>query len=149
MPGKYFGELTVGQKFKHSLGRTVTEADNTLFCGMTMNSQPLHLNEDVASRSQFGRRIMNGIFTMGLVVGLTVNDLTDGTLVANLSYDHVVHPLPMFPGDTLYAETEVLEKRESNSKPDRGIVRFKHIGRNQTGQVVIELERTAMIFKGT
>lgn len=147
MAGKFFDELQVGMTFKHGQGRTVSETDNLLFCGMTMNSQPLHVNEDFASKSDFGTRIMNGIFTMGLVVGLTVNDLTDGTLVANLSYDHVVHPRPTFHGDTIYAETEVLEKRASKSKPDRGIVRFKHWGRNQRGEVVVELERTALIKK--
>lgn len=147
MPGKYFDELTVGQKFKHTQGRTITEMDNVMFCALTMNAQPLHVNEDFAAHSQFGKRIVNGIFTLGLVVGLTVNDLTDGTLVANLSYDHVAHPKPTFHGDTIYVETEVLEKRESKSKSDRGIVRFKHWGRNQKGEVVVELERTALLFK--
>lgn len=147
MAGKFFEELEVGMTFKHGQGRTVSEMDNLLFCGLTLNAQPLHVNEDFASKSEFGARIMNGIFTMGLVVGLTVNDLTDGTLVANLSYDHVVHPRATFHGDTIYAETEVLEKRASKSKPDRGIVRFKHWGRNQRGEVVVELERTALIKK--
>ncbi len=147
MAGKYFEELEVGMKFKHGQGRTVSESDNLLFCGMTMNTQPLHVNQDFASKSQFGARIMNGIFTMGLVVGLTVHDLTDGTLVANLSYEHVMHPRPTFHGDTIYAETEVLEKRESQSKPDRGIVRMKHWGKNQRGEVVVELERSVMLFK--
>lgn len=147
MAGKFFEELEVGMTFKHGQGRTVSEMDNLLFCGLTLNAQPLHVNEDFAAKSQFGTRIMNGIFTMGLVVGLTVNDLTDGTLVANLSYDHVVHPRPTFHGDTVYAETEVIEKRESKSKPDRGIVRFKHWGKNQRGEVIVELERTALILK--
>jgi acyl dehydratase len=147
MAGKYLEDLQVGMKIKHRQGRTVSEMDNLLFCGLTLNAQPLHVNEDYASRSQFGTRIMNGIFTMGLVVGLTVNDLTDGTLIANLSYDHVVHPRPTFHGDTIYAETEVVEVRESQSKPDRGIVRFKHRGLNQHGQVVVELERTALVQK--
>ena len=147
MAGKFFQDLEVGMTFKHGQGRTVSEMDNMLFCGMTLNAQPLHVNEDFAAKSQFGTRIMNGIFTMGLVVGLTVNDLTDGTLVANLSYDHVVHPRPTFHGDTVYAETEVIEKRESKSKPDRGIVRFKHWGKNQRGEVIVELERTALILK--
>ena len=147
MAGKFFQDLEVGMTFQHKQGRTVSETDNLLFCGMTMNSQPLHVNEDFASKTEFGTRIMNGIFTMGLVIGLTVNDLTDGTLVANLSYEHVVHPRPTFHGDTIYAETEVLEKRESKSKPDRGIVRFKHWGKNQRGEVVVEIERTALIKK--
>ncbi len=147
MPGKFFEDLEVGQKIRHAQGRTITEMDNTLFCALTMNTQPLHLNEDFAARTQFGRRIVNGIFTMGLVVGLTVSDLTEGTVVANLGYDHVQHPYPVFHGDTVYVETEVLEKRESSSKPDRGIVRLRHTGRKPDGTVVCELERTVMFLK--
>jgi acyl dehydratase len=147
MAGKYFEEFEVGSTLKHSLGRTITETDNVLFSALTMNSQPLHLNQDFASKTQFGRCIVNGIFTLGLAVGLTVPDLTEGTLVANLSYESVKHPQPMFPGDTLYVETEVLSKRESTSKPDRGIVRFHHVGRNQDGMVVIEFERTVLVLK--
>ncbi len=147
MTGKYFEELEVGQQIKHALGRTVTEMDNTLFCTLTMNPQPLHLNEDFARKTQFGQRIVNGIFTMGLVVGLTVSELTEGTVVANLGYDRVMHPNPVFHGDTVYVETEVLEKRESNSKPDRGIVRLKHVGRKPDGTVVCELERTVMFLR--
>lgn len=147
MPGKYFDELNPGDHFKHALGRTVTEADNTLFCALTMNTQPLHVNEDFAAKTQFGQRIVNGIYTLGLVVGLTVADLTEGTIVANLGYERVVHPNPVFHGDTIYVETDVLDKRESASKPDRGLVRLKHTGRKQDGVVVIELERTAMFLK--
>lgn len=147
MPGKYFEELNVGDHFRHAQGRTVTEMDNTLFCALTMNTQPLHLNEDFAAQTQFGRRIVNGIFTLGLVVGLTVSDLTEGTVVANLGYDRVVHPNPVFHGDTLYVETDVLEKRESRSHPDRGIVRLKHTGRKADGTVVVELERTVLFLK--
>lgn len=147
MAGKYFEELEVGAVINHSLGRTITEMDNVLFTALTMNTQPLHLNEDFAQTTQFGRRIVNGIFTLGLAVGITVPELTEGTLVANLSYESVKHPHPMFHGDTLYLETEVLSKRESRSKPDRGIVRFRHIGRNQAGTVVIDFERTALVLK--
>jgi acyl dehydratase len=147
MPGKFFNELQSGQHFKHTQGRTITEMDNVLFSALTMNSQPLHINEDFASRTQFGKRIVNGIFTLGLAVGLTVADLTEGTIIANLGYDHVTHPNPLFHGDTLYVETEVLEKRDSQSKPDRGIVRLKHTGRNQDGTVVIEFERTVLFLK--
>jgi acyl dehydratase len=147
MPGKYFEELEVGMRFKHSLGRTITETDNILFSTLTMNPQPLHLNEDFASKTQFGQRIVNGIFTLGLVVGLSVSDLTDGTIVANLAYDHVAHPRPVYHGDTIYVETEVLEKRDSASKPDRGIVRLKQTGHNQNGEAVIELERTVLFLK--
>ncbi|MBK9233978.1 MAG: MaoC family dehydratase [Anaerolineae bacterium] len=147
MTGKYFDELTVGMRIQHSLGRTVTEMDNVLFSALTMNSQPLHLNEDFASRTSFGQRIVNGIFTLGLVVGLTVPELTEGTIVANLSYERVTHPRPVFHGDTIYVETEVLEMRASASKPDRGLVRLRHIGKNQAGMVVIELERTVLFLK--
>ncbi len=147
MPGKYYEELEVGARFQHKLGRTVTEMDNVLFSALTMNTQPLHVNEDFASKTQFGQRLVNGIFTMGLVVGLAVSDLTEGTIVANLGYDKVVHPHPVFHGDTIYAETEVLEKRESKSNPERGIVRLKQTGRNQNGGVVVELERTVMFLK--
>jgi acyl dehydratase len=147
MPGKYFEDLEVGQRIRHASGRTVTETDNVLFCALTMNTQPLHLNEDYASRTEFGQRIVNGIFTLGLVVGLTVAELTEGTIVANLGYEKVVHPNPVFHGDTITVETEVLDKRESRSKPDRGVVRLKHIGRKQGGAVVIELERSVMFLK--
>jgi acyl dehydratase len=147
MAGKYFEDLQVGMKFKHSAGRTITEMDNVLFSALTMNPQPLHINEDFASKTQFGQRIVNGIFTLGLAVGLTVADLTEGTLVANLGYESVKHPHPMFHGDTLYVETEVVDKRESRSRPDQGLVRFRHVGRNQQGVVVIEFERTALMLK--
>jgi acyl dehydratase len=147
MPGKYFDDLTVGDRIRHTQGRTITEMDNTLFCALTMNTQPLHLNEDFAAQTVFKQRIVNGIFTMGLVVGLTVSDLTEGTVVANLGYDKVNHPNPVFHGDTIYVETEVLEKRESQSKPDRGIVRLKHTGRKPDGTIVVELERTVLFLK--
>ncbi|MBX3081289.1 MAG: MaoC family dehydratase [Anaerolineae bacterium] len=147
MPGKYYEEFEVGMTFNHHLARTVTEADNVLFSALTMNTQPLHINEDYASKTQFGQRIVNGIFTLGLVVGITVPDLTDGTIVGNLGYDKVRHPQPVFHGDTIYVETEVLEKRESKSNPERGLVTFRHRGRNQHGVIVIELERTALFLK--
>ncbi len=147
MPGKYFEDLEVGQRFRHPTGRTVTEMDNVLFCALTMNTQPLHLDANFAAGTQFGQRIVNGLFTLGLVVGLTVAEITEGTVVANLGYDKVVHPAPVFHGDTIYAETEVLEKRESRSHPDRGIVRLKHVGRKPDGTVVVEFERTAMFYK--
>ncbi len=145
MPGKTYDQLAVGQVIRHTLGRTLTEMDNVLFSALTMNPQPLHLNEDYAARTEFGQRIVNGIFTLGLAVGLTVADLTEGTLIANLGYDAVKHPRPMFHGDTLYIETEVLDKRPSKSRPGQGLVRFKHTGRNQHGDVVIEFERTALM----
>ena len=146
MPGKYFDELEVGMKFKHG-GRTVTEMDNVLFSALTMNTQPLHINEDFASKTEFGQRLVNGVFTFGLVVGLTVAELTEGTIVANLGYDKIVHPNPVFHGDTLYVESEVLEKRLSKSRPETGVVRLKHRGRNQHGAVVVEFERTVLFLR--
>ncbi len=147
MPGKFFEDLEVGARFRHATGRTVTETDNTLFCALTMNTQPLHINADFAAQTQFGQRIVNGLYTLALVVGLSVAELSEGTIVANLGYDKVVHPNPVFHGDTLYAETEVLDKRESASKPDRGVVRLRQVGRKADGTVVVELERTAMFLK--
>jgi itaconyl-CoA hydratase len=145
--GKYFEELEIGMVYQHALGRTLTETDNVLFNSLTMNTQPLHLNEDFASRTEFKHRIVNGIFSLGLVVGITVNDLTAGTIVANLSYEDIQHPHPLFYGDTLYVVTEVISKRESKSKPDRGIVSLKHIGRNQDGLVCLTVTRTALFLK--
>ncbi|MCB0002286.1 MAG: MaoC family dehydratase [Anaerolineae bacterium] len=147
MAGKYFEDLHVNQVIKHSNGRTVTEMDNVLFSALTMNTQPLHLNEDFASRTEFGHRIVNGLFTLALATGLTVADLTEGTIVANLGYENVRHPHPMFHGDTLYVETLVMDMRESRSRPNAGIVRFHHTGRNQHGVTVLEFERTALILK--
>ena len=147
MSGRYYEELEVGQRIEHRNGRTLTEMDNVLFNALTMNTQPLHLNEEFAKTTQFGQRIVNGIFTMGLVVGLTIADLTEGTIVANLGYEQVVHPNPAFHGDTITVETEVLDKRESRSNPDRGIVRLKHIGRKQDGSIVVELERSVLFLK--
>ncbi|GAB4399149.1 MAG: MaoC family dehydratase [Anaerolineales bacterium] len=147
MPGKFFDELQVGQHFHHANGRTLTEMDNTLFSMMTMNPQPLHTNADFAAKTQFGQRIVNGLFTLGLVTGLTVAELTDGTIIANLGYDKVIHPNPAFHGDTIYAESEVLEKRDSKSRPEAGIVRLKHWGKKPDGTVVVEFERTVLFLK--
>jgi acyl dehydratase len=147
MSGKYFDELEVGQRIVHARARTVTEADNVLFSGLTMNTQPLHLDEEFAKKSQFGHRIVNGIFTFGVVIGITVTDLTEGTIVANLGYEKVNHPAPVFAGDTISVETEVLEKRASDTKADRGIVKLRHLGKNQKGEVVVEVERVVLFLK--
>ena len=149
MPGKYFEELEVGQKFSHPNGRTVTEMDNVLFSMLTMNTQPLHSNQDFSSKTQFGQRIVNGVFMLGLIVGLSVPELTEGTIIATLGYDRVLSPNPTFHGDTVYAESEVLEKRDSKSRTDVGIVRLKHWGRKPDGTLVIEFERTVMFLKKT
>jgi itaconyl-CoA hydratase len=147
MAGMYFEDLPVGKIIKHELGRTVTETDNTLFSMLTMNLQPLHTNEDFASKTEFGQRIVNGIFTLGVVVGITVNDITAGTIIANLGYENIKHPNPMFHGDTVYVETEVTGSRESKSRPDTGIVTMKHTGRKQNGDVVVEVTRSALFLK--
>jgi acyl dehydratase len=145
--GKYFDDLQVGMVISHDLGRTITEADNVLFSSLTMNPQPLHINEDFSSKTEFGQRIVNGIFTLGVVIGITVPELTQGTIVANLGYENVSHPHPLFHGDTVYVETTITSKRESKSRPTCGIVTMKHIGRNQHGTVVIEVTRSALFLK--
>ncbi len=147
MPGKYYEDLEPGTTFQHTLGRTLTEADNVLFCSMTMNTQPLHINEDFASKTEYGRRIVNGLLTMSLVIGMTVSDLTDGTIIANLGYENIKHPKPVFHGDTIYAETVVVSKRESKSRPNCGIVTLTHYGKNQDGVVVVEVTRSALFLK--
>lgn len=145
--GKYYEELEVGTLIKHELGRTLTEMDNVLFSSLTMNTQPLHINEDFAAKTDYGKRIVNGIFTLGVVVGITVGELTAGTIIANLGYESVNHPHPMFHGDTLYVETEILKKRDSRSRPNAGIITMKHIGHNQDGIACIEVTRSALFLK--
>lgn len=145
--GLYYEDLPVGKLIEHQLGRTITESDNVMFSMLTMNLQPLHTNEDFASKTQFGQRIVNGIFTMGVVVGITVNDITTGTIIANLGYEDVKHPNPVFHGDTVYVKTEVLAARESKSRPDTGIVTMKHIAHNQHGDTVVEVTRSALFLK--
>ena len=147
MPGKYYDDLEPGMIIKHELARTITEADNVLFCSLTMNTQPLHINEDFAAKTQFKQRIVNGLLTMSLVVGISVNDLTIGTIIANLGYENVSHPAPVFHGDTIYVETTVVSRRESKSRPDTGVVTLKHIGRNQDDVVVCEVTRSALFLK--
>ena len=117
--GLYYEEFEVGQTFEHEPGRTITESDNVLFCAMTMNNQPLHLDEEYAKGTMFGQRVVNGLLTFSLAVGLSVPDLTEGTIVANLGYDDVRHPKPVFHGDTVRVKSEVLSKRLT-SKPGRG-----------------------------
>jgi acyl dehydratase len=147
MAGKYYEDLEVGVVVKHDLGRTLTEMDNMLFSSLTMNTQPLHINEDFASKTQFGQRIVNGIFTLGVVVGISVPDLTQGTIIANLGYENITHPHPLFHGDTIYVETEVLTKRESRTHSDRGVITMKHTGRNQNGVTCIEVTRAVLFLK--
>ncbi|MBL8134913.1 MAG: MaoC family dehydratase [Anaerolineae bacterium] len=147
MAGKYYDELEPGQVIRHALGKTITEAEHILFCAMTMNQQPLHINEDFASRTEYGQRLVNGLLTMSLVVGISVADTTEGTIIANLGYENVRHPRPVFHGDTIYAETTVVAKRESRSRPNTGIVTLTHVGHNQRGEIVVEVTRSALFLK--
>ncbi|WP_431470264.1 MaoC family dehydratase [Sphingosinithalassobacter sp. LHW66-3] len=145
MPGRFYDEWQVGDLIAHDLRRTVTETDNLLFTTMTHNSQPLHLDAEAAKASEFGRILVNGTFTFSLMVGITVGDTTAGTLVANLGYDKLVMPKPVFIGDTLRAESEVVEMRPSNSRPGQGIVTWKHRMLNQRDEVVCECLRSALL----
>lgn len=147
MGGKYFDELEVGAVFRHQVTRTVTEMDNVLFTTLTMNVQPLHLDEEFAKGSIFGQRLVNSIFTLGLVVGLSVADTTLGTTVGNLGFEQVEFPKPVFHGDTIRVETEVVDKRESRSRPTTGVVWFEHRGYNQRGELVCRAKRAGMILK--
>ena len=147
MAGKYFEELTVGMAFEHEPGRTVTEADNLLFTALTMNPQPLHLDAEFAKNSIHGRILVNSIFTLGLVVGLSVGDTTLGTTLGNLGFDKTTFPNPVFVGDTLRAATTVVDRRASRTKPDRGIVTFEHRATNQRGEVVCSCRRGAMMMR--
>ncbi|MEM1433194.1 MAG: MaoC family dehydratase [Pseudomonadota bacterium] len=147
MSGKYFDELEVGDRFLHTPHRTVTETDNLLFTTLTHNLQPLHFDAEFAKGTQHGQVLVNSIFTLGLLVGLSVRDTTLGTTLGNLGFDQTTFPHPVFIGDTLAAESEVLEKRASRSKPDRGIVTFEHTARNQDGVVVCRCVRGAMMMR--
>jgi itaconyl-CoA hydratase len=147
LAGRFYDDLKVGLLIKHEMGRTVTEMDNVLFSSLTLNTQPLHINEDFAARTEFGQRIVNGLFSLALVVGISVPDLTQGTIVANLGYEKIAHPHPLYHGDTLYVETEIVGKRESQSRPNQGLVTMKHTGRNQHGVVCVEVTRTALFHK--
>ena len=147
MAGKYFEELEVGSVFEHQPARTVTETDNLIFSTLTMNPQPLHLDAEFAAETQFGQRLVNSIFTLGLVIGLSVGDTTLGTTIGNLGFEKTEFPAPVFLGDTIRAVTEVLEKRESRSKPDRGIVTFEHRGFNQRDELVCRCVRLGMMLR--
>ncbi|MES1202380.1 MAG: MaoC family dehydratase [Pseudomonadota bacterium] len=148
MPGLYWDELSVGQVFKHGISRTVTEADNVFFSALTHNPALLHLDEEYCrTQTEFGRRIVNSCFTLGLMVGISVNDTTHGTAVANLGWDEVRFPKPVFHGDTLRIETEVLELRESKSRPDQGIVVYQHRAFNQHGELVAHCKRSGLQLK--
>ena len=147
MAGLYFEDFAVGQTFAHDVTRTVTEMDNMLFSCLTMNPQPLHIDADFASRSEFGRPLVNSLFTLGLLIGLTVSDTTLRTTVANLGMRDVAFPHPVFQGDTVKASTTVLSLRPSKSRPHAGLVEFEHIARNQDGTIVCRCLRAALMHR--
>lgn len=147
MPGRYFDEWKVGDRIAHALTRTVTETDNVLISTLTHNPQPLHLDYQAASESEFGMPLVNSVFTFGLMIGVSVADTTMGTLVANLGYDALKFPNPVFIGDTLRSETECIAARESKSRPNAGIVTWAHRSFNQRGELVCECTRTALLLK--
>jgi acyl dehydratase len=147
MAGRHYDEWAVGDRLTHDIRRTVTETDNLLFSTMTHNPQPLHLDSEAAKASEFGQILVNGTFTFALMIGLSVGDTTLGTLVANLGYDKVVMPNPVFIGDTLRAETEVVALKDSKSRPTAGIVTFQHVLLNQGDQVVCQCLRPALLHR--
>jgi len=147
MAGRTFEQWKIGDHIAHALSRTVTEADNLLITTLTHNAQPLHLDAAYAAGTEFGRIVVNGLFTFSLMVGVSVADTTLGTLVANLGYDKVTMPKPVFIGDTLKIETEVVDLRASKSRPNAGIVTFRHRAFNQHGEMVCEALRTALVLR--
>ena len=144
MTGVWFDELSVGQRFEHATRRTITETDNVLFTAMTHNPAQLHLDEEYMKGTEFGQRVVNSAFTLGLMVGISVGDTTLGTGVANLGWDEVRFPKPVFHGDTIRVETEVLELRESKSRPDQGVVVFAHRAYNHRGELVASCKRAGL-----
>jgi acyl dehydratase len=147
MAGKYFEQFEVGQGFNHALTRTVTEMDNTLFSLLTLNPQPLHIDAHFVAQTEFGQRIFNSLYTLGVMIGMTVYDTTLGATVANLGMTDVTFPKPVFHGDTLRATTRVLSKRESKSRPNAGIVEFEHHALNQNGDTIGQCRRIALMHK--
>lgn len=147
MAGLHYEEFSVDQEFVHPWSRTVTEMDNTLFSLLTMNPQPLHIDAHFSAQTEWGQRLFNSLYTLGILVGMTVNDTTLGTTVANLGMDDVRFPKPVFHGDTLRARTRVVSMRESKSRPDAGLVEFEHTALNQRDEVVATCRRTALMRK--
>ena len=146
MPGLYFEQFIVGRTFAHEIRRTVTDMDNMLFSSLTYNPAALHIDHDAATRTEFGKPLMNSIFTLGLVIGLSIQDTTFGTTVANLGMTDTTFPKPVFAGDTIRAETMVMALRPSNSRPGQGIVTFEHIGLNQRDEIVCRTLRAALML---
>jgi len=147
MAGLYFEDFTVGQEFRHALTRTVTEMDNTMFSLLTLNPQPLHIDAHFAAKTEFGQRIFNSLYTLGIMIGMTVYDTTLGTTVANLGMTDVRFPKPVFHGDTLRATTTVISLRDSKSRPEAGIVEFEHHALNQNDEIVGSCRRMALMHR--
>ena len=147
MAGLYFEEFEVGQVFEHAITRTVTEMDNVLFSSLTYNPQPLHIDRDFASRTEWKQPLVNSLFTLGLMIGVSVHETTLGTTIGNLGMTDVKFPKPVFHGDTLKMRSEIVSKRESKSRPEAGIVEFKHQAYNQRGELVAECTRQAFMHK--
>lgn len=147
MSGRYLEDFEVGTEFVHAPSRTVTESDNVLFCSITMNPQPLHLNQEFAQETPHGRVVVNGIYTLGLVLGLSVHDTTLGTTLGNLGFGELSFDAPVYVGDTITAVTRILGVRPSSSRPDRGVVEFEHRGLNQRGDVVLRCRRAGMMMR--
>ncbi|MGV7121297.1 MaoC family dehydratase [Sphingopyxis sp. 550A] len=145
--GKYYEELEPGKVFKHSITRTVTEHDNLVFSSLTYNSAWLHLDEEYCKTTMYGQRLVNSLFTLALVCGVTVGDTTLGTTLGNLGFSDVKFPKPVFFGDTIYTETEIISRRESKSMPHAGIVEFETRGHNQRDELVVSLRRTGLMLK--
>ncbi|MDP6389743.1 MAG: MaoC family dehydratase [Alphaproteobacteria bacterium] len=147
MAGLYYEEFEIGMEFKHEITRTVTEMDNVMYCALTHNPQPLHLDEEFAKQTEFGQRIVNSLFTLGLTIGATVGETTLGTTIANLGMTDIRFANPVFHGDTLHFVTKIKEKRESKSRPEAGLVVFEHFGFNQRDEEVAYCVRTGFMRK--
>jgi acyl dehydratase len=147
MAGLYYEEFAVGMEFRHAVTRTVTEMDNVMFCAMTHNPQPLHLDEEFAKKTEYGQRIVNSLFTLGLVIGVTVAETTLGTTIGNLGMTDIRFKHPVFHGDTIHVTTRIKEMRESKSRPDAGLIVFEHFGWNQRNQEVAYCVRTGLMRK--
>jgi acyl dehydratase len=147
MPGLYYEELTPGLVIEHSIRRTVTEYDNVLFSAITHNLAPLHLDEEYSKTTMWGQRLVNSMYTLGLVCGIIVGETTQGTTLGNLGFEEVRFPKPLFHGDTVHVRTEVLDRRESKKYPNAGIVNFRHLGLNQRDEIVCDCKRTGLMLK--
>lgn len=146
MPGLYFEDFTIGRIFTHEIRRTVTDMDNMMFSSLTYNPAAIHIDHDYCAKTEFGKPLMNSIFTLGLVIGLSVQDTTFGTTVANLGMTDTVFPKPVFAGDTIRSQTTVMDLRASKSRPGQGIVTFEHVGLNQHDEIVCKTTRAALML---